>query len=140
MVALLSTGHTTSIVWGDEDDDDDDEFIDVDAGDDGRLFTYDVARWNEQEESASSRPGFQVITKTLSDTNSTTDSPKMNSHLISNYVAPADCPVDPSVFVPTLLHGEVAQGFWTASYVPQTTRTSSLNHRSCNRMYLKRLL
>jgi hypothetical protein len=62
VVALLSTEHTTSIVWGDEDDnDDDDGSIDVDAGNDDRLFTYEVAKRNEQEESASSRPGFQVI-------------------------------------------------------------------------------
>src|SRR5260221_355943 len=77
VVALLSAEHTASIVWGD--DDDDDESIDVDPGDDDRLFTYEVAKRNEQEESASSRPGFQVITSALSDTNSTADLPKMNS-------------------------------------------------------------
>jgi len=48
--------------------------MDVDAGDDGRLFTYEVAKRNEQEESASSRAGFQVLTPTLSDTKSTADS------------------------------------------------------------------
>ena len=138
VVALLSAEHTASIVWGD--DDDDDESIDVDPGDDDRLFTYEVAKRNEQEESASSRPGFQVITSALSDTNSTADLPKMNSRLISSYVSPADCPVDPWIFVPSLLHGEASQGFWTVSYVPQTTRTSPLDHRPCSRMYLKRLL
>ena len=56
----------------------------------------------------------------------TRTSPKMNSHPISSYVAPADCPVNPSIFVSSLLHGETAQGFWTASYVPQTTRSGSL--------------
>ena len=72
VVALLSAEHTASIVWGDEDEDD--ESIDVDAGDDDRLFTYEVAKRNEQEESASSRPGFQVITAALSsNANSTTD-------------------------------------------------------------------
>jgi len=50
----------------------------------------------------------------------------MNSRLISSYVAPADCPVNPSIFVSSLLHRETAQGFWTASRVPQTTRSSSL--------------
>src|SRR5712691_6773943 len=135
VVALLSAEHSASIVWGDEDDDD--ESVDVDAGDDDRLFTYEVAKRNEQEESASSRPGFQVSPSALSDTKSTPDSPKMNSRLISSYVAPADCPVDPSIFAPSLLHGEAAQGFWTASYVPQTTRTSSFDHRSYNRIYLR---
>ena len=66
VVALLSAEHTASIVWGDKDDDD--EPMDVDAGDDDRLFTYEVAKRNEQEESASSRPGFQVITSASPDT------------------------------------------------------------------------
>jgi len=65
VVALLSAEHTASIVWGE--DDDNDEPMDVDAGDDDRLFTYEVAKRNEQEESASSRPGFQVITSATSD-------------------------------------------------------------------------
>ena len=68
VVAMLSTEHSASIVWGDEDDDD--ESMDVDAGDDDRLFTYEVAKRNEQEESASSRPAFQVTTSTFSDTSS----------------------------------------------------------------------
>ena len=141
MIALLSAEHTASIVWGDDDDDDDDdESMDMDAGDDDRLFTYEVAKRNEQEESASSRPGFQVIISDLSDTMSTAHIPKMNSRLISSYVAPPDCPVDPSTFVPSLLHGEAAQGFWTISYVPQTTRTSTLDHRTYSRMYLRGLL
>jgi len=59
VVALLSPEHTASIVWGDEDSDT--ESMDVDTGDDDRLFTYEVAKRNEQEESAVSRPGFQVI-------------------------------------------------------------------------------
>jgi len=138
VVALLSAEHSDSIVWGDEDDDD--ESMDAEAGDDDRLFTYEVAKRNEQEESASSRPGFQVITSASSDTKSTADLPKMNSRLISSYVVPEDCPVDPSIFVPCLLHGETAQGFWTASYVPQTTRIGSLDHRSYSRLYLRRLL
>jgi hypothetical protein len=59
VVALLSPEHTASIVWGDEDSDT--ESMDVDTGDDDRLFTYEVAKRNEQEESAVSRPGFQVL-------------------------------------------------------------------------------
>jgi hypothetical protein len=63
VVALLSPEHTTSIVWGDEDSDT--ESMDVDTGDDDRLFTYEVAKRNEQEESAVSRPGFQVIVSSV---------------------------------------------------------------------------
>jgi len=60
VVALLSAEHSATIVWGDEDDED--ENMDADAGNDDRLYTFEVAKRNEQEESASSRPGFQVIT------------------------------------------------------------------------------
>jgi hypothetical protein len=59
VVALLSPEQTASIVWGGEDSDT--ESMDVDTGEDDRLFTYEVAKRNEQEESAVSRPGFQVI-------------------------------------------------------------------------------
>ena len=93
-----------------------------------------------QEESASSRPGFQVVTSALSDTKSTADFTKVSSRLISSHMAPGDCPVDPSILIPHLLHGEVAQGFWTASYIPQMTRICSLDYRSCSRLYLKQLL
>jgi hypothetical protein len=58
VVALLSAEHSASIVWGDEDGDT--ESVDIDTGDDDRLFTYEVAKRKEQEESAVSRPGFQV--------------------------------------------------------------------------------
>jgi len=64
VVALLSTEHTASIVWGDEDDDA--ESLDDDASDEDGLFTYEVENRNEQEENASLRPGFQVIHPHLS--------------------------------------------------------------------------
>jgi hypothetical protein len=59
VVALLSPEHTASIVWGDEDGNT--ESMDVDTREDDRLYTYEVTKLNEQEESAATRPGFQVI-------------------------------------------------------------------------------
>jgi len=59
VVALLSAENSASIVWGDKDRDV--GSIDIDAGDEDRLFTFEVARRNEQEQSAMSRPGFLVI-------------------------------------------------------------------------------
>ena len=58
VVALLSAEQSASIVWGDDDSGTESE---DDTGDDDRLFTYEVAKRNEQEENAVSRPGFQVI-------------------------------------------------------------------------------
>ena len=60
VVALLSPDHSASIVWNDEDGELDINSEDVDAGDSERLFTFEVAKTIEQEESAVARPGFQV--------------------------------------------------------------------------------
>jgi hypothetical protein len=56
-VALLSPEQSASIVWN---DDSDTESVDMDARDTDRLFTFEVAKRNEQEDSAIARPGFQV--------------------------------------------------------------------------------
>lgn len=58
VVALLSADHSASIVWNDEDSDI--VSMDTDSDDSERLFTFEVAKTNQQEESAVSRPGFQV--------------------------------------------------------------------------------
>lgn len=57
VLALLSLDHAASIVWSDESDT---ESLDIDIGDSGRLFSFVVAKTTDQEESAVSRPGFQV--------------------------------------------------------------------------------
>jgi len=59
MVALLSPEHSTAIVWGDQSSDT--ESVDVETGDSDRLFTFEVAETNEQEENAVARPGFLVL-------------------------------------------------------------------------------
>jgi hypothetical protein len=58
VVVLLSSEHSASIVWNDEDSDTDS--VDMDTGDTDRLFTFEVAKTNEQEENAVISPGFQV--------------------------------------------------------------------------------
>ena len=63
VVALLSAEHSASIVW--DDDDGDTESVELDTGNDDRLFTYEVAKRNEQEVSIVSCPGFQVITSSV---------------------------------------------------------------------------
>lgn len=60
VVALISADYSASIVWNDADRDG--VSVDVDAGVSERLFTFEVAKTNEQEESAVSRHGFQVTT------------------------------------------------------------------------------
>lgn len=58
MVALLSPEHSKAIVWGDQDSDT--ESVDMEAGESDRLFTFEVAETNEQEENAVARPSFMV--------------------------------------------------------------------------------
>jgi hypothetical protein len=59
VVALLSPEQSAFIVWSEEQSGA--ESADMDVGDDSdRLFTFEVAETNEQEENAVARPGFQV--------------------------------------------------------------------------------
>lgn len=59
MIALLSSDHSSAIAWRDQDSDS--ESVDVETSDSDRLFTFEVAETNEQEENAVARPGFQVL-------------------------------------------------------------------------------
>jgi hypothetical protein len=64
----------------------------------------------------------------------------MNSGHISHYVVPADCTLDPPVFAPGLFHGETVQGFWTVTYVAQTTQTHAYDQLPFSNLLLERLL
>jgi len=58
IIVLLSSEYSASMIWDNEDSDS--ESIDLDTGNTDRLFTFEVSKRNEQEESAVARPGFQV--------------------------------------------------------------------------------
>ena len=58
IIALLSLEHSATIVWNDEESDT--ESIDMATGEFDRVFTFEVAETNEEEENAFSHPGFQV--------------------------------------------------------------------------------
>jgi hypothetical protein len=64
----------------------------------------------------------------------------MNSRHISHYEVPADCTLDPSIFVPGLFHGETAQGFWTVTYVPSDTQIRFYSRLTFTALSLKQLL
>jgi hypothetical protein len=59
VVALLSPKQSASLVWNDQESDT--ESVDMDIGDSDRLYTFEVAKTNEQEQSAVARPGFKVL-------------------------------------------------------------------------------
>ncbi|KAH9165762.1 hypothetical protein EDB89DRAFT_2008009, partial [Lactarius sanguifluus] len=108
VVALISADHSASIVWNDEDRDS--ISIDMDAGDSERLFTFEVTKTNEQEESAVSRPGFQT-----------------NSRAIVCNEAPLDCQ-------------KTVQGLLTAIYIPPRIKIETFNQRSYSRVGLSAML
>lgn len=66
VVALLSPEQSASLVWNDQESDT--ESVDMDVGDSDRLYTFEVAETNEQEQSAVVRPGFKVSFPLLTDT------------------------------------------------------------------------
>ncbi|KAH9047121.1 hypothetical protein EDB84DRAFT_1462824 [Lactarius hengduanensis] len=122
VVALLTPEQSASIVWNEEQSNA--ESADIDVGDDSdRLFTFEVAETNEQEESAVARPGFQL-----------------NSPYISPGETPPDCPVDPATLAPRLLPGETRHAFWTATYVPHQTHAEILDEHTFTQVALKQLL
>jgi hypothetical protein len=110
----------------------------MDVGDSERLYTFEVAKTNEQEESAVSRPGFQVTPVFV--LLSITDLSQMNSRVIVPNEAPLDFQIDPSLFVPRLLPGETVQGLLTASYIPPGVKIEVINQRLYNRLTLSALL
>jgi hypothetical protein len=59
VVALLSPEQSASLVWNEQESDAESVYTDVDDYD--RLFAFEVSKTNEQEESATARPGFQVL-------------------------------------------------------------------------------
>ena len=78
VVCLISPDHAQSIVWKDGDED---VSMDSDDEESDRLFTFEVSKTNEQEESVTSRPGFNVISRFLMSA-ANIDPPQMTSSSI----------------------------------------------------------
>jgi hypothetical protein len=137
VIALLSPEHSASIIWNN--DDSGSEPANTDVGDTDRLFTFEVAKTNEQEENAVTSPGFQVpipFVGRIPDPHS----PQMHFRHIPHNTTPPDCPVDPAALFPRLLPGETVQGFLTGSYTPQKIHTEEFRNKSLSEVALKQLL
>ncbi|KAF8270133.1 hypothetical protein EI94DRAFT_1572289 [Lactarius quietus] len=121
LVCLLSAEHSQAIVWGDEIDDLTDTSLDSENDDSGRLFNFEVAKTNEQEENVIARQGFTVC----------------SSRLVSQ-PAPPKVNIHPSVLSPRLLYGETTQGFMTAQFRPvrATVDRFSRDHQSASQIRL----
>ncbi|KAF9231333.1 hypothetical protein BU15DRAFT_82541 [Melanogaster broomeanus] len=97
VIALISSEHAQTIVWNENDEDNDDTLVDQDESD--RMFTFEVAQTNEQEESVTVREGFKAV-----------------SDRIAVPADPADGSTSPDSIKPSLLFGETAQGFMTVKH------------------------
>jgi hypothetical protein len=104
-----------------------------------RVYSFEVAETNEQEEDAVSSPGFKVLfLSVLCKTASNLF--KMDSHHLINHEAPLGYQRDPAALAPRLLRGETTQGFLTVSYVPPQTYSEVYNEHMFNRVSLEELL
>ncbi|KIM92371.1 hypothetical protein PILCRDRAFT_417 [Piloderma croceum F 1598] len=118
VVALISSEHANTIVWNDEDDATCSTDAEHDESD--RLFTFEVAKTNEQEETVTFRPGFQLTSRN-----------------IAIHDTGPECPIDPK---PRLLFGETMQGFMTSKYQSAKRSTEPFERKYFNRVQLRDLL
>ncbi|KAJ7210563.1 hypothetical protein GGX14DRAFT_451174 [Mycena pura] len=120
VACLISPEHARAIVWSDEPED---ISMDLDEESD-RLFTFEVAKTNEQDEDVTVRPGFTM--------NATILTPVESFH--------AECPLDASELLPTLIHGETAQAILTKRFVPSRFVERSITKEDFTALKLKSLL
>ncbi|KAF8545717.1 hypothetical protein OG21DRAFT_1491997 [Imleria badia] len=64
VVSLISSEHAQTILWS-EDDGEDEDILEVDHDESDRMFTFEVAQTNEQEETVAVRKGFEVSSSWL---------------------------------------------------------------------------
>ncbi|KAF8216813.1 hypothetical protein K438DRAFT_1658303 [Mycena galopus ATCC 62051] len=119
VICLISPEHARAMVWNDEAED---ISMDIEEGSD-RLFTFEVAKTNEQDESVTVRPGFT-----------------MTASVLSLEPLHAECTLDASELQPSLVHGETAQAILTKHFVPSDTVRAVLRGQTFNAIQLRTLI
>ncbi|KAI0959615.1 hypothetical protein AcW1_004397 [Taiwanofungus camphoratus] len=109
IVALISEEDAMKIVWKQETEDDP---IDLDEDDSDRMFTFEVEKTLEQEESVVARPGFSIKLP----------SPQ-TIHLSE------DPRVDAALLKPRLIAGEVNQGLLEVAYIAAKTQRQTITDK-----------
>ncbi|KAJ6581854.1 hypothetical protein B0H19DRAFT_1116733 [Mycena capillaripes] len=120
VTCLISEEHAQSIVWS---DDSEDAATNEDNIKPSRLHKFKVAKTNEQEETVTVRPGFEIHTPILA------DSRDDHQH-----------PIDPAYLKPKLIGGETKQALLTTVYVPAGLRNAPLNQENCNAFQIRNLV
>ncbi|KAG1886418.1 uncharacterized protein F5891DRAFT_1082392 [Suillus fuscotomentosus] len=117
VTSLISPEHARSIVWNSQEGEDTVMDLDEDHDESSRLFTFEVAKTNEQEEAVKPRPGFKATSK----------------HIAMPQPYP-EAPVD--LLKPELLHGETTQGFMTVAFQPGRLNAESMKNQSLTSVQL----
>ncbi|KAE9406917.1 hypothetical protein BT96DRAFT_954710 [Gymnopus androsaceus JB14] len=120
-MCLVSEKHAKAIVWSESSSEDSVDELDDDEND--RLFTFEVAKTKEQEESVKSRPGI-----------------RMAISLFKTTLPSPDCPLDTTAMTPKIIPGETQQGVLTTNFVPPTTHKDFIRDEIFNKTALKSLL
>ncbi|KAG1809694.1 uncharacterized protein BJ212DRAFT_1484392 [Suillus subaureus] len=123
VTALISPEHARSIVWNDQEGEDAIMDLDEDHDESSRLFTFEVAKTNEQEEAVKSRPGFKATSRHIT---------MPQSH--------PEATVDVKLLKPELLHGETTQGFMTVAFQPGRLNAESMKNQSLTSVQLRNYL
>ncbi|KAF7356372.1 VWFA domain-containing protein [Mycena venus] len=119
VTCLISPEHARAIVWNEEAEE---IQMDIEEGYD-RLFTFEVAKTNEQDEDVAVRPGFT-----------------MNTHVLSVERLHVECTLDASELQPMLIHGEAAQAILTKHFVPSKYDERVFRGETNNAVQLRSLL
>ncbi|KAG1886619.1 hypothetical protein F4604DRAFT_1278700 [Suillus subluteus] len=123
VTALISPEHARSIVWNDQQGENAIMDLDEDYEESSRLFTFEVAKTNEQEEAVKSRPGFKATSR----------------HITMPHSHP-EATVDVKLLKPELLHGETTQGFMTAAFQPGRLNAEPMRNQSITSIQLRNYL
>ncbi|KAF9232513.1 hypothetical protein BU15DRAFT_67382 [Melanogaster broomeanus] len=123
VVALISSEHAQTIIWNEDDRDRDRDVVGVDQRESARMFTFEVAQTNEQEESVTVREGFKAA-----------------SDDIALPADPADGSTNPDPVKPFLLFGETTQGFMTVTRQEAQRVSDEWKERTCYPLQLEKHL
>ncbi|KAF7978535.1 hypothetical protein HWV62_45432 [Athelia sp. TMB] len=120
ITALISPEHAKTLVWKEEEDDA--MVLDGENEQSDRLFSFEVAKTSEQEETVTIRTGFQMTSRNI------------DSYAPQNYAFSSD------QLQPRLLMGETVQGYMTFKYRAAQMSKKSLPTTPMNDTQLKTLL
>ncbi|KAJ7931787.1 hypothetical protein B0H13DRAFT_2227876 [Mycena leptocephala] len=120
VACLISVEHARAIVWNDKAEDL--LPMDIDEGSD-RLFTFEVAKTNEQDEDVAVRPGFT-----------------MNTPILSVERLHVECALDASELQPTLIRGETGQAILTKHFVPSQSKERLFRGETHSSIQLRSLI